>query len=91
MVLTEILKCGMQIFHTQGPVGAGKSTAIQAFCLLCSLHFTGNILIASTQNAPCNKFTADMWDTSQHSNIYFTRVASQKESSFLRSSKAEFT
>ena len=90
LVLTGVLKCGMHIFHTQGPVGAGKSTAIRAFCLLYSLHVTGNILIVSTQNAPCNKFTADMWEASQHSNIDFTRVASQKEAGNLRSSKAEF-
>ena len=31
-----------------------------------------------------------MWDASQHSNIQFTRVASQNEAGNLRSSKAEF-
>ena len=89
-VLTGILKCGMQIFHTQGPMCAGKSTAIRAFCLLCSLHCTRNILLVSTQNAPCNKFIADMWVASQHSNIHVSRVASQEEAGFLRSSKAAF-
>ena len=57
LALTYVLKCGMQMFHIQGPVGAGKSTAIRACCLFYSLRFTGNILITSTQNAPCNKFT----------------------------------
>ena len=46
LVLTGVLKCGMQIFHTQGPVGAGKSRAIRVFacCILAfywehSYHF----------------------------------------------------
>ena len=62
LALTGVLKCGMQIFHIQGPVGAGKGTAIRAFCLFYSLRFTGSILIFSTQNASCNAFTEDMWD-----------------------------
>ena len=61
LVLTVGTKLGMQIFHIQGPVGSGKSTKNRAFCVFYSLLFhTGNILIVSTQNAPCNKFCADM-------------------------------
>ena len=91
LVLTCALKCGMQIFHIQGPVGSGKSTAIRAFCIFYSLLFdTGNILIVSTQNAPCNKFCADMFETSQHSNIHFTRLAARDQVDKLREENVAF-
>ena len=89
--LTCILKCGMQMFHIQGPVDSGRSTAIRAFCLLCSLRFAGNILIISTQSAPCNKFTEDMWDASKHSNIHLTRLASQNEAAKLPSLQSDIS
>ena len=80
----------MQIFHIQGPVGSGKSITIRAFCILYSLLFTGNIVILSTQNAPCNKFCADMFETSEYSNIHFTRVASRDQIAKLREKKVPF-
>ena len=91
LVLTGALKLCMQIFHIQGPVGSGKSITIRAFCVFYSLLFrSGNILIVSTQNAPCNKFCEDMFETSQHSNMHFTRVAARGEVDKLRSEKVKF-
>ena len=91
LVLTGALKLGMQIFHIQGPVGSGKSTTSRAFCVFYSLLFrSGNILIVSTQNAPRNKFTEDMFETSQHSNIHFTRYAARGEVDKLRKEKVNY-
>ena len=68
LTMTAISKSGMQMFHIQGLVGSGKTTGIRGFCVLFSLRFDGNILICTSQNAPCDKFTEDMYEASPHNN-----------------------
>ena len=67
------------MFHIQGPVGSGKTTGIRALCVLFSLHSDGNILICTSQNAPCDKLTKDMYEASQQCNINVTRIASNSD------------
>ena len=67
------------MFHIQGPVGSGKTRGIRTFCVLFSLRFECNIQICTSQNAPCDKFTEDMYETSQQCNINMTRIAAHSE------------
>ena len=69
LTMTAVAKGGMQMFHIQGPVGLGKTMGILALCVLFSLHLDGNIMICTSQNAPCDNFTEDMYEVYQQCNI----------------------
>ena len=60
MVMYATSTMGQARLNICGPVGTGKSTAIQSFMLLYSLFYPGRFLIVTSQNAPCTELATNV-------------------------------